>query len=176
MHNYTIRYFYFLIVLSLIVGCSINSKNEGNKLPEFYWQQSYLGGGGYITGLVQNPENPDLIFARCDVAGLFKSYDGGKKWNLVNKGLSHGYNHNTESVCISPHDTNIMFRASGEARNHTMVGEIHKSIDGGINWYSVTDEVDFLVTGLTVCMMKELLLTPLMPGLLLPVGTQKAFG
>jgi photosystem II stability/assembly factor-like uncharacterized protein len=147
MHNYTIRYFYFLIVLSLIVGCSINSKNEGNKLPEFYWQQSYLGGGGYITGLVQNPENPDLIFARCDVAGLFKSYDGGKKWNLVNKGLSHGYNHNTESVCISPHDVNIMFRASGEARNHTMVGEIHKSIDGGINWYSVTEEVDFFGNG-----------------------------
>lgn len=137
---------YAIVFSFLISSCAFQAK-ETDSSEKFQWQQSYLGGGGYITGMVQNPQNPDMLFARCDVAGLFKSEDAGKNWRLINRGLQRGYNQNTESVSISPHDVNIMFRASGEARNHTLAGEIHKSVDGGESWYSVSTEVDFFGNG-----------------------------
>lgn len=141
--------YWFLWVFALMVFAS-GCQRAGNGLSNdftFDWQQSYLGGGGYITGIVQHPVDNEIVFARCDVAGLFKSIDGAKSWTLVNKGLERGFNQNTESVCISQHDPNVMFRASGEARNHTIVGEIHKSTDGGESWRSVTREVDFFGNG-----------------------------
>ncbi len=141
------RYIWILPFWLLLLGCNHSEKRNGNNVA-FTWQQSYLGGGGYITGLVQHPSDPDVIFARCDVAGLFKSVDAGKEWRLVNRGLKRGYNQNTETVCISSHDPNVMFRGSGEGRNHQIVGEIHKSTDGGENWRSVTQEVDFFGNGL----------------------------
>jgi photosystem II stability/assembly factor-like uncharacterized protein len=142
------KYILPFIILSITLAFS-GCRGAGNQSADtgFNWQQSYLGGGGYITGLIQHPAHAETLFARCDVAGLFKSEDAGKTWRLVNRGLERGYNQNTESVSISPHNPNILFRASGEARNHTMAGEIHKSIDGGESWYSVTTDIDFFGNG-----------------------------
>jgi photosystem II stability/assembly factor-like uncharacterized protein len=141
---------YILHIILIITALSISActgTGSNTAIQGFTWQQSYLGGGGYITGLIQHPQNADILYARCDVAGLFKSEDAGKTWRLINRGLEKGYNQNTESVSISPHNPNILFRASGEARNHTMEGEIHKSVDGGESWYSVSTAVDFFGNG-----------------------------
>jgi hypothetical protein len=34
----------------------------------FKWKISSLGGGGYITGFLQNPQHPEIFYARCDVS------------------------------------------------------------------------------------------------------------
>jgi photosystem II stability/assembly factor-like uncharacterized protein len=138
---------YTISVFILASSCANKKENDENQPVVFEWKQSYLGGGGYITGMVQHPANPDILFARCDVAGLFKSDNAGKSWRLINKGLQQGYNHNTESVCISQHNPDVMFRASGEARNHKLIGELHKSNDGGENWHLVSQDVDFFGNG-----------------------------
>jgi len=39
------------------------------------WRNSRVGGGGYITGLIPDPNTPGRIWARCDVAGVFLSED-----------------------------------------------------------------------------------------------------
>ncbi|NJO69226.1 MAG: hypothetical protein HC830_08050 [Bacteroidetes bacterium] len=95
--------------------------------------QSYMGGGGYITGLLINPINPDIVYARCDVAGMFKSVDGGKSWEAINNGMTECHHHSVETFAIHPTDPDILFRCSGEARDHKMTGTIHKSVDGGKN-------------------------------------------
>jgi photosystem II stability/assembly factor-like uncharacterized protein len=164
------RYIYILLLILLVFACGSQERIKESQIPDFEWQQSYLGGGGYITGLVQNPLNPEILFARCDVAGLFKSEDAGKNWRLINKGLQHGYNHNTESVCISSHNPDIMFRASGEARNHTIAGEIHKSTDGGETWYSVTESVDFFGNGPNRMLDERIAVDPFNPELVVAGG------
>lgn len=133
------------IFVCLIVLNSCQKSYENDHFDKI--QQSYVGGGGYITGLIQDPKNSDIIYARCDVAGMFKSIDGGKNWNLINNGLKKAHNHNVESIAIHPEKTSILLRGSGELRNNKVFGDIYKSEDGGESWYEVSDSIDFFGNG-----------------------------
>jgi photosystem II stability/assembly factor-like uncharacterized protein len=131
---------------------TISSFAEGNPNStnvKYRWTGSEFGGGGYVTGLIQNPDNPNILYIRTDVAGVFMSSDGGKSWNAINNGMTEGYNHNVESFAMSRINPSVLFRASGEARDHKMVSAIHKSTDGGNTWRLVSNKPDFFGNGAT---------------------------
>jgi photosystem II stability/assembly factor-like uncharacterized protein len=113
------------------------------------WQQSTLNGGGFITGILQDSVLPTRLFARSDVGGVFRSDDGGKSWQPCNNGMSRYHQHDVRSIAISPHDHQVLFRASGSRRGSDFFGTIHKSTDGGDSWSGVTDCVDFYGNGET---------------------------
>ncbi|PRY90687.1 WD40/YVTN/BNR-like repeat-containing protein [Mongoliibacter ruber] len=133
---------FLTISISLqMVFCQSPHNNSVN------WVQSATGGGGYITGLVQHPVKTDTWFARCDVAGIFVSYDRGKSWVAKNGGLEDWFSHSVRSIAIDPFDADIMMRASGDLRNGSLFGSIHKSSDGGETWNKVNDEMGFFGNG-----------------------------
>lgn len=111
------------------------------------WSNSRVGGGGYITGLIPDPNTPGRIWARCDVAGVFLSEDGGRSFRAMNRGMSESSNHSVESFALSPHDPRVLFRCSGEARGGRSFGFIHGSRDGGENWRLFTTQADFIGNG-----------------------------
>ncbi|WNR46135.1 WD40/YVTN/BNR-like repeat-containing protein [Paenibacillus roseipurpureus] len=121
------------------------SQNDANI--RYKWAQSRVGGGGYITGLLQHPDLPGMLFARCDVAGVLVSRDGGESFEAINHGMSESSHHSVESFATSPHDSNVWFRCSGEARDRRTFGFIHKSTDGGFTWRLVTREPDYIGNG-----------------------------
>jgi len=122
--------------------------NEANNI-KYEWNRSNSGGGGYITGLIQDPENLNILYARCDVGGVFKSLDYGKTFLSINNGMTEGCHHQVDSFAISTHDSKVLFRCSGEVRKYRSNGFIHKSIDGGQNWRIVTDAPDYFGNGFT---------------------------
>ena len=136
-----------LFILILFQNSCSFTVTDTEENSAYSWHQSYAGGGGYITGMIQDPSNPDILYARSDVAGVFKSVDGGQTWKVKNKGMTKAHHHNVESICLSPHHPKILFRASGDARNSSIFGSIHKSVDGGESWYKVTDSVDYYGNG-----------------------------
>ena len=130
-------------VILLLNSCTGKNPND----IKYRWVSSDFGGGGYVTGLIQNPKDPDILYIRTDVAGLFKSTNGGKSWRAINNGMTEGYHHNVESFAVSRMNPKVLFRASGEARRHEMVSAIHKTTDGGKTWKLVTEIPDFFGNG-----------------------------
>lgn len=111
------------------------------------WQQSRLQGGGFIAGLLQDPHQPHILYARSDVAGVFRSEDGGCSWKPCNNGMTAYHQHDVRSFAISPHDSRILFRGTGSVRGGDFFGFIHRSTDGGTSWHQVSETVDFYGNG-----------------------------
>ena len=132
-------------LLILIMG----SCTGGIKNSRFVWNQSDTGGGGYIIGFLQSPHQKNVFYARCDVAGVFKSEDGGKSWKALNNGMNRWFHHYVRSIGIHPVSDSILFRCSGDLRNQTFFGSIHKSTDGGAHWREVCTGVKYFGNGPT---------------------------
>lgn len=113
------------------------------------WSNALLGGGGYITGLIQHPASSGIVYVRCDVAGVFRSSDGGETWETLNGGLTKAYHHQVQSFAVSPHHPEVLFRCSGEVRSHKFYGSVHKSGDGGNSWQEVCTGMGFYGNGPT---------------------------
>lgn len=113
------------------------------------WQQATMQGGGFIAGLLQNPHNPDVMYARSDVAGVFKSVDRGQSWRPINNGMTECHQHDIQSFTINPHNPENLFRCSGSVRGKKFFGTLHKTVDGGESWYSVCTDADFYGNGET---------------------------
>jgi len=119
------------------------------QVPEYQWINSSHRGGGYVTGIMQHPTNPSVIYIRTDVAGMYRSDNAGKTWSAINNGMTDRHHHCVETFALSAQKPDLLFRASGEARNHQMVGAIHKSTNGGKTWKLVTEKPDFFGNGYT---------------------------
>ena len=136
-----------LLALTLQAADPAPSAGTGVPRGEADWRNSRVGGGGYITGLIPDPNTPGRIWARCDVAGVFLSEDGGRSFRAMNRGMTASSHHSVESFALSPHDPKILFRCSGAARGGKSFGFIHGSTDGGQTWRLLTEQADFIGNG-----------------------------
>lgn len=164
--------FYLISFIFLFQACTTINQKEAPQ-NGYSWNQAYTGGGGYITGIVQDPKNPQRIYARCDVAGVFKSQDGGRSWGAANKGLEKWYNHSVRSFTVSPVNHEVLFRCSGDKRNDILFGSIHKSKDGGQSWYEVSEEVGYYGNGPTRMYGELIAVDPFDGNIILTAGLEK---
>ena len=138
-------------LLALPLRATVPAAEVSSDVPraEAEWRNSRVGGGGYITGLIPDPKTPGRVWARCDVAGVFLSEDGGRSFRAMNRGMTASSHHSVESFALSPHDPKVLFRCSGEARGGKSFGYIHGSWDGGEHWRLLTEQADFIGNGET---------------------------
>lgn len=163
-----------LLILFMSFSLSGQATTEqGDKKKGRYevsYSRSDMGGGGYITGIVQDYHNPDILYARSDVAGVFKTTNGGKSWDAINSGMNLVSDHYCHSLAINPFDSKMLLRASGDVRSFKFTGRIHKSTDGGNHWKLVKDKLDFWGNGDTRMLGELIAFDPLQKGRI-AVGT-----
>jgi len=105
--------------------------------------ESWFGGGRNHAGIhsvVVDPVNPDHYYVAVSCAGVFETEDGGKSWQVRNKGLRADYLPDPwVKVGHDPH-----FLISCEADRQVLWQQNHcgvfRSTDGGKQWQDVTDE------------------------------------
>jgi photosystem II stability/assembly factor-like uncharacterized protein len=82
-------------------------------------------GGGAITDLIFDPENPNIAFATTWGSGIFRSSDGGMTWENVSTGIE---NLVVTTIEISPNNSLTLYAG-------TYRGDFYKSVNGGKSWY-----------------------------------------
>ena len=81
--------------------------------------------GGWVRALAVDPKNPGTVYAGGPFeSAIFKTMDGGRKWNAVGSGWTRPY---VNVLAIDP-------RNSGTVYAGIDYGGVFKSTDGGITW------------------------------------------
>ncbi len=96
-----------------------------------------VGGGGWVTGMVIHPREPDLMYARTDVGGAYRWDPSAERWIQL---LSAETVPNPDpgdwqvsSMAIAPSDPNLVYMAVGDSFKNSE-GRILVSSDRGSTW------------------------------------------
>lgn len=112
--------------LSFYIGYKLRSASPKAEIvvpPSFTWSSLGAGMGGRIPKVTIDQSSSNIIYAGADVAGNFKSIDGGETWAPINSGLD---SYNSGGITVDSGDHNILYTT-------TLTG-VYKSTDAGANW------------------------------------------
>ncbi|WP_251510023.1 WD40/YVTN/BNR-like repeat-containing protein [Paenibacillus polysaccharolyticus] len=101
----------------------------------YQWKHVPIGGGGYVTGVVIHPTEPDLVYARTDVGGAYRLDTSSGNWIplLDHLGDEDSNLYGVDGIALDQQNPNVVYIAAGKYGN---VGpsDILKSTDRGATW------------------------------------------
>lgn len=86
-----------------------------------------------VQDIVQNPLNPDVLYAGINTFGIVKSTDRGVSWFKSSQGLGRGYR---ISLAVSPVDTSYVYAC---VENQKAEMDVYISTNSGSNWLRQND-------------------------------------
>lgn len=96
---------------------------------DYVWNPVTIGGGGYVTGLLMHPTEPDLRYTRTDVGGAYRWDPTDSVWvqmlNWLDRTQS-GFS-SVDGIAVTAADPDIIYAAVGD-------DAVIKSVDQGRNW------------------------------------------
>ncbi|MBO3734953.1 sialidase family protein [Glycomyces niveus] len=104
----------------------------------YTWRNAVVNGGGYVPGIVFNETEPDLIYARTDIGGLYRWQEGTQSWLPLLDWIGWdqwGWT-GVVSVATDPVETNRVYAAVGTYTNDwdPSPGAVLYSDDKGATW------------------------------------------
>lgn len=123
----------FIILAGIAIIFSIGGYAQ--DILSYQWKNVTICGGGFVPGIIFSPVQPDLIFARTDMAGAYRWNEKKSEWNPVTDWMGREDNRyfGIESIAPDPRDPDIVYMAAGTYLNSGN-GIILKSTDRGITW------------------------------------------
>jgi hypothetical protein len=105
--------------------------------PPYVWKNVTIGGGGFVTGIIFNPKERGLVYARTDVGGAYRKDVASDTWVPLLDGLGPpDWNlHGVESLATDPVEPNRVVIAAGTYTNPDVSNaEMLRSADYGRTW------------------------------------------
>ncbi|MEU9034873.1 RICIN domain-containing protein [Streptomyces sp. NPDC048352] len=112
-------------------------KAAGGKAPgsgPYTWRNAQVVGGGYVTGLVFNPREKGLLYARTDMGGAYRWDTGAEQWIPLTDWLGEkDWNLlGIDALATDPVDPGRLYLAAGTYTNNWAGnGAILRSTDRG---------------------------------------------
>ena len=108
----------------------------------YAWHSVPIGGGGFVPGIVFNPTERNLIYARTDIGGAYRWVESTQSWRPLLDWVGQrnwGYN-GVHSLATDPVQTNRVYAAVGMYTNSwdPNNGAILRSTDRGDTWQITT--------------------------------------
>jgi photosystem II stability/assembly factor-like uncharacterized protein len=113
------------------------------RVSGYTWRNAQIVGGGFVDGIVFNPTEPGLAYARTDIGGAYRWDYAARRWVPLMDFTGFGdWNElGVESIATDPIDPDQVWVAAGQYTQPWAVpldGEILRSGDQGRRW-QVTD-------------------------------------
>jgi hypothetical protein len=106
----------------------------------YSWHNVQVGGGGFVPGIIFNPTQRDLVYARTDIGGTYRWDKATGSWTplLDSVGWDHWGWTGAVSLATDPVDPNRVYVAGGTYTNSWDPGNgaILRSTDKGATWQS----------------------------------------
>ena len=109
----------------------------------YTWQNAVIGAGGFVDGIFYDPTNQNVIYARTDIGGLWKTTNDGQNWqqllNWVGNNSSQSGNSSfwgelgVLSFAIDPNNSSNIYALVGNPSS-TANGAFLYSSNGGTTW------------------------------------------
>ena len=113
------------VLFSILISISAGAGNSSIS-----WHPASYGGGGRFTAIEIDPSNPQKVYVGSDVAGLYRSRDGGNRFELIGKGLQ-GFM--VADIAINPAHPHHLVALTEEG--------LYYSIDEGDRWIRISGDL-----------------------------------
>ena len=102
----------------LLAVLSYSGQADGMRAERYAWKNVQWGGGGFVTGIVAHPSEPNLLYIRTDVGGCYRWDAAGERWIPLLDWLPHSMQnlYGGESIAIDPSNPRNVYFAGGDVR------------------------------------------------------------
>ncbi len=112
------RFSSFSLNAAAVVGLGLTGIAAFGQTPSstpYSFANVQIVGGGFVTGIVSEPNDGNIRYARTDIGGSFRWEPATKTWTPLNDFLNNSqFNYiGTESIGLDPNDPNRLYLASG---------------------------------------------------------------
>jgi hypothetical protein len=99
----------------LLAVLSYSGQADGMRAERYAWKNVQWGGGGFVTGIVAHPSEPNLLYIRTDVGGCYRWDAAGERWIPLLDWLPHSMQnlYGGESIAIDPSNPRNVYFAGG---------------------------------------------------------------
>lgn len=136
MTNRMLAVFLSFFCLAIQIAEAAEKMEEPAEIP-CRWERLNLNGGGFIGRVVVSPHNPERVYCVSDKGGIHRSDDGGKSWEMCNRGFRRETCYGVSDLVIDPRNPERLYAAVGNGSwswKHWYPGAVFRSDDGGRNW------------------------------------------
>lgn len=101
----------------------------------YTWKNVSIGGGGYVTGIVIHPSEPDLVYIRTDVGGAYRLDPNDSSWIPLMDGLGPEQSnlYGIDGIALDSQNPDIVYVSAGKTGSASP-SDILKSTDRGNTW------------------------------------------
>jgi photosystem II stability/assembly factor-like uncharacterized protein len=101
--------------VSLGPNTALDAADATPPAEPYTWHNVVIGGGGFVTGIVFDPRQKGLMYARTDVGGAYRWDDPARRWLPLTDSLGAADVDLTgcESIAVDPNDPRRVYLAVG---------------------------------------------------------------
>jgi len=130
-----------IVVLALVVGGLVLVARRGRPSPPAYtWSPAAVDGGGFVTVLAPSTRRKGLWLAGSDVAGVFRSTDGGVTWTGASRGFEATDQRKVGAIEWDPFHAGRAWACVGTGGDAPSGGVV-RTTDSGVTWTTVSTKV-----------------------------------